>query len=72
MKIQRRKWMKLERGNYCIDGAANFPSKMLNFYNESFSGDYKDTIIVDCGPPIPTFKVTECVKKKYCNFQLKC
>jgi len=38
-------WKPLPKGNFCIDGARNFPESS----GGGFSGDYKDTIILFCG-----------------------
>jgi len=55
--IQDKNWIKIEKGQYCLDGVQNYGSRTYNY-----SGDPLDQILIACstdpsGPTVPENKV---------------
>jgi hypothetical protein len=53
MKVNQVEWKPLPSGNFCIDGAMNFPitesDQTGDEADSGYSGEYSDTIVLFCG-----------------------
>jgi hypothetical protein len=49
-------WMQLTPGTFCLDGGYNFEGENEN---ASFSGDFEDTILMDCGDHSSEFQMCQ-------------